>query len=332
VNSRRVTIIDVAKEARVSIASVSRFLNNPSILRKENREKISQAIKKLNYHPLIHARRLAGGKLNSFGLIIPGYEGIFYSFYALEIIRNVGLALERKGIDLHLHIFWHKDNFNTSLVDGVIFADIIDNKLQLERLLKENLPSVVINKKIENTKVSFVAVDNFKGAYEATDFLIKHGHKRIAHLAGDLNVQCAQERLEGYREALKKNNIKIENSYVKVANFSRVLAREKLQELFSLPKIPTAIFSASDDMAQEALNFANEKEIKVPDKLSIIGFDDNPHCIYGNFALTTVRQPLGKMAYSAVEILKDLVDKKDTSLKKIILSPELVIRDTVSFI
>ena len=82
-DSSRITILDVAKEAGVSIASVSRFLNNPSSLRKENREKIAQAIKKLDYQPLVHAQKLAGGKLNVFGLIIPGYEGIFYSFYAL---------------------------------------------------------------------------------------------------------------------------------------------------------------------------------------------------------------------------------------------------------
>jgi len=332
VSSRKITIIDVAKEAGVSIASVSRFLNNPSILRKSSKERIYQAVKKLDYHPLIHAQRLAGGKLDTFGLIIPGYEGIFYSFYALEIIRGVGLALGRKNIDLHINIFWNKDNFKASLVDGVIFADVINNREQFLRLLRQKVPVVVINKKVENLDVSFVAVDNFKGGFEATNFLIKHGHKKIAHLCGDLNVQCARERFDGYKEALKINNITIKEKYIKAAAFSRVLAREALEEMFSLSTPPTAIFAASDEMAQEVLGFAREKKIDVPRDLSVIGFDDNPHCVYGDFSLTTVRQPLGKMAYTAVDILKDLVDEKNTSIRRIVLAPEIIIRDTVNLV
>ena len=329
-NPRKVTIIDVAREAGVSIASVSRFLNNPSILRKSSRERIQEAVKKLNYRPLIHAQRLAGGKLDTFGLIIPGYEGIFYSFYALEIIRGVSLALERKNIDLHINIFWDKDNFKASLVDGVIFADVINNRNQLLRLLRQKIPTVVINRKVEDLDVSFVAVDNFKGGYEATNFLAKHGHRKIAHLCGDLSVQCAKERLDGYREALKNNNIPIKEQYIKAAGFSRVLAREALKEMFSSSNTPTAIFAASDEMAQEVLGFAREKGIDVPQDLSVIGFDDNPHCVHDGFSLTTVRQPLGKMAYTAVDILKDLVDEKNTSIRKIILAPEIIIRDTVN--
>ncbi len=331
-DSRRITILDVAKEAGVSIASVSRFLNNPTSLRKENREKIAQVVKKLDYHPLLHAQKLAGGKLNTFGLIIPGYEGIFYSFYALEMIRGLGSALERKDIDLHINIFWNKDNFKNSLVDGVIFADIINNRAQLLRLLKQGTQVVVINRKVSDIEVSFVGVDNFKGAYEATDFLIKHGHKIIAHLAGDLKVQCAQERLNGYKEALKDNNIDVNNKYIKVANFSRVLARNGMEELFSLQKLPTAVFCSSDEMAEEVLHFAREKDIEVPGRLSIVGFDDNPRCAYDNFSLTTVRQPIAKMTSIAVDILDDLINNKDASIRRIVLTPELIIRDTVAFL
>ena len=327
---RKVTIIDVAREAGVSIASVSRFLNNPSVLRRNSKEKIQQAIKKLNYRPLIHAQRLAGGKVDTFGLIISGYEGVFNSFYALEIIKGVGLALEKRNIDLHISIFWNKDNFKASLVDGVIFADIINNRSQLLRLLKQKVPVVVINRKVDDLDVSFVAIDNFKGGYEATDFLIKHGHKKIAHLCGDLNVQCARDRLDGYKEALRNNNIAVKKQYIKMSGFSRVLAREALKEMFSSSDVPTAIFAASDDMAQEVLGFAREKGIDIPRDLSVIGFDDNPHCVRDGFSLTTVRQPLSRMAYTAVDILKSLIDNKNTSIRRVILEPEIIIRDTVN--
>jgi len=235
VSSSKITIKDVAKRAKVSIATVSRFFSNPSALKEKNRKIVEKAVAELNYQPFIFARRLAGGRLKTFGLIIPGYEGIFYSFYAWEIIRGIALSLDRDGIDLHLHIFWNKDSFNSSLVEGVIFADVIGNEKQLKRLIKQNLPIVVINNKFEDDKVSFVAVDNFKGGFEATEFLINHGHKKIAHLAGDLKTQAACERLDGFREALKKNGLKVNEDYIKVTDFSPRLAHERLEELFHSP-------------------------------------------------------------------------------------------------
>ncbi|MDD4183641.1 MAG: LacI family DNA-binding transcriptional regulator [Candidatus Omnitrophica bacterium] len=329
--SSSITIKEVAKKAGVSIATVSRYLTNPTSIKGENRKNVQQAIQELGYQPFIYARKLAGGKLNTFGLIIPGYEGIFYSFYAIETIRSVALALDKKGIDLHLHIFWNKDNFRTSLVDGVIFADVIDNESQLKRLVKEKFPLVVINKKIEDPAVSYVAMDNFKGAYNATEFLVHHGHRFIAHLAGDLRVQCAQERLDGYKSALEKNKIKAREDFIKITNFSTKDARDKLEELFSLKEPPTAIFCCSDDIAIEVLNFAEEKKIKVPKALSVIGFDDNVRKFHANLSITTVRQPIDKMAVTGVEILNEIIMKKTTT-RKVVLDCELIVRDTVDFI
>lgn len=329
--SSSITIKEVAKKAGVSIATVSRYLTNPTSIKGENRKNVQQAIQELGYQPFLYARKLAGGKLNTFGLIIPGYEGIFYSFYAIETIRNVALALDKKGTDLHLHIFWNKDNFRTSLVDGVIFADVIDNEVQLKRLIKEKFPLVVMNKKIDDPTVSYVAIDNFKGAFNATEFLIHHGHRFIAHLAGDLRVQCAHERLDGYKSALEKNKIKVREEYVKITNFSAKDARDKLEELFSLKEPPTAIFCCSDDIAAEVLNFAEEKKIKVPKALSVIGFDDNVRKFHANLSITTVRQPIDKMATLGVEILNEIVANKAT-IKRVVLDAELIVRDTVDFI
>ena len=329
-SSSKITIKDVARKAGVSIATVSRFLNNAS-LKEENRQRIEKVVKKLNYHPLLYARRLAGGKLDTFGLIIPGFEGIFYSFYALEIIREVAVSLGTNDIDLHLNIFWNKDNFKTSLIDGVIMADIIGNDKQLKRLIKEDIPLVVVNRQIEDSDINCVAVNNFKGGYEATEFLIHHGHKRVAHLAGDLRVQCAQDRVEGYKSALEKNGVGLVEEYIKTTNFSRKEARLRLEELFSSKNPPTAIFCCSDEIASEVLSFAEEKRMEVPKDLSVIGFDDNPHCLYGNVMLTTVRQPLKAMVHQAVKILKENIESKKPA-RKIVLDTELIIRDTVSFL
>jgi LacI family transcriptional regulator len=330
VTSPKITIKDVAKKAGVSIATVSRYINN-SHLKESNRLRVEKAVKELGYQPLIYARRLAGGKLGSFGLIIPGYEGIFYSFYALEIIRQVAAALGEDSVDLHLHIFWNKDTFRTSLVDGVIMADVIGNEKQVRRLLKEDIPMVVINRNIDISEVNSVYIDNFKGAHEATEFLIHHGHKRIAHLAGDLNVECARDRLDGFKSAIEKSGIPLDKNSIKNTHFSRKEARESLEELFSGSNNPTAIFCCSDEVASEVINFAEEKRIDVPKELSVIGFDDNPHCLYGNLMLTTVRQPLQEMAQTAVKILNENQNEIKPA-QKVVLDTELIIRDTVDFI
>lgn len=328
----RITIKEVAQKAGVSIASVSRYLNSPSSLKENTLKKIEKVAVELNYQPLVFARRLAGGKLNTFGLIIPGYEDIFYSFYALEIMRGVAASIEKKDIDLYLNIFWGKDNFKTSFVDGIVFSDVLGNEEQLKRLHSEGIPLVVLNKRMDDlVGVSYVAIDNFKGAYEATEFLINHGHKKIVHFAGDLRVECAKERLQGFKAALEKNHIHCKDENIKGTNFSRRIAREKMEELLKQDSLPTAIFCCSDDVASEVLSFCEERKIEVPKRLSIIGFDDNPHCLYGNIMLTTVRQPIKRMATLGVEILQDIMDKHVTP-QKIMLDTELVIRDTVNFL
>ncbi len=327
----RITIHEVAREAGVSIATVSRFLNNPSSIKSDNRKRVDAAVKKLHYKPLVYARRLAGGKLGVYGLILPGYEGLFSSFYATEVIRGVGVSLEHANLDLHLHIFTGRDRFNTSLVDGVLFADVIGNEDQLKRLVNHNIPCLVINRKIEDIDVCYVAVDNFKGAYQAVELLISHGHKAIAHIAGDIKVQGAAERLAGYRSALTNHNLKINEQYIKYTNFSRQDARRSIEELSALSAPPTAIFVASDDMAVEVVHYVRTQGRRIPEDLSIVGFDDNPLCIDDHIALTTVRQPVYAMASQGVELLRSIVEKGEKP-DPVILDPELVVRNTVTFV
>jgi len=322
------TINEVARKAGVSLATVSRFLANPFSVKEKNRKKIDEAVKELNYKPSLFARKLAGGRAGIYGLIIPGYEGVFHSYYALEIIRGIGFVLEELNIDLYLHIWWQKDNFNTSLVDGVIFADIVGNEEQLERIKKEGLPFVVLNKKMGDD-ISYVTIDNFFGGYRATEFLIKHGHRYIAHIAGDLRVEAALERLNGYKEALRKYGLEAKDEYIKVVNFSPLEAKKATEELLELETPPTAIFAASDEMAIEILFLLQRKGVNVPCDISLIGFDDNPVCNYSSVPLTTIRQPLDKMASLGVRFLKERIEKKKRN--KAILSPELVIRESVNF-
>jgi LacI family transcriptional regulator len=326
--SQRASIDDVARLAGVSITTVSRVINKFSSVKQDNRRRVLEAIKKLKFKPSVFAQRLATGKTNVVALVIPRYEGIFYSFYALELLRGIGTLCEALKLDLLLHLTDAKTPLVLEGIGGIIFADIIGNRKQLESVLNEKIPCVVINNYIDDLEVNCITVDNLEGSIEAVNYLINLGHRRIAHITGDLVTQAAAQRLQGYKAALEKNSIDIVDDYIIKTDYSRGQARQAAENLLGLSQPPTAIFVASDSMALEVMAAASEKGKNVPADLSIIGFDDNPSGLYGQVALTTVKQPLIKMAEEAVKRLNLLISGTDKTIKKIILPAELVIRES----
>ena len=323
-----ISIEDVARASGVSPATVSRVINNIPSVKKENRQRVLAAIKKLKYQPSVFAQRLAKGKSNVVGLIIPRYEGVFYSFYVLELIRGIGTMCEALKLDLLLHLTSTKTSLNLKGLGGVIFADIIDNQDQLEYTLEQGILCVVINHDIGNLEVSCISIDNTKGAKEAVDYLAGLGHKHVAHIAGDLVTQTAQQCLEGYRRGLKTNNLKFRDDYVVKTDYSRGQARTAAYQLLTLNLPPSAIFVASDSMALEVMAVATELGKSIPRDFSIIGFGDNPSGLYAQIALTTISQPLINMAKEGVKELSRLMTARSSEITKRVLSCELVIRES----
>ncbi|MDP3731766.1 MAG: LacI family DNA-binding transcriptional regulator [Candidatus Omnitrophota bacterium] len=329
--SGNVSINDVARLAGVSITTVSRVINKFPTVKEKNRIRVQEAVKQLKFQPSIFAQRLATGKSNVVALVIPRYEGIFYSYYALELIRGIGTLCEALKLDLLLHLTDSKASINFKGIGGIIFADIIGNRSQLEDALAFGVPSMVINNYVEDLEVSCIAIDNIRGAEEAVNYLIGLGHKKIAHITGDLITQAAAWRFEGYKRALKKNNIEFRQDYIIKTDYSRGEARSAAEKLIKMPQAaPTAVFVASDSMALEVMAVARELGRKIPGDLSIMGFDDNPSGLYGPVSLTTVRQPLIKMAEESVKELNLLISRKDkgVKVKKVLLPTELVIRES----
>ncbi len=324
-----ISIEDVASLAGVSITTVSRVINNFSSVSEENRRRVNEAIKKLKFQPSVFAQRLATGKSNVVALVIPRYEGIFYSFYALELIRGIGTLCEALKLDLLLHLTDSRAQLNLKGAGGIIFADIIGNRQQLEDVLGQGTPCIVINNFVEDLRVNCIAVDNTGGGRAAVNYLVSLGHKRIAHITGDLVTQAAAQRLEGYKKALEENKIPFDESYVFKTDYSRGQARQAAEKLMQMPLPATAVFVASDSMALEVMAVAKELRKNLPADLSIVGFDDNPSGLYGPVALTTVRQPLIKMAQEGLKELNALMTAKPPQkIKKVALPCELVIRES----
>lgn len=324
-----VSIKDVAALSGVSISTVSRVINKFPSVKEKSRLKVLEAVKELNFQPSASAQRLATGRSNVVALVIPRYEGVFYSFYALELIRGVGTLCEALKLDLLLHLTDSRSNPNLKGVGGIIFSDIIGNRPQLESALLGRIPCVVINNTAEGLDVTSISVDNTGGARQAVEYLISLGHKRIAHISGDVITQAAAQRLEGYKQALEKNNIPAREEFIFKTDYSRGQARAAAEKLLRIEPRPSAVFVASDSMALEVMAVAKESGRKLPDELSIVGFDDNPSGLYGPVALTTVRQPLVKMAQDAVKELHLLMSAKEKAKnKKVTLPTELVIRES----
>ena len=333
---KRVGIVDVARKANVSITTVSRVINNIPTVSRKNYIKVHEAIASLNFKPNIIAQRLARGVNNAIGVVMPGYPGIFHSFYAIELVRGIGHACETLGLDMVFHITNGSNPISSDHLDGIIFADVISNKEQVEAAVAAGTPCLVINNQLDDLDVSYIAVDNICGGRIAAEYLVGLGHKRIAVVTGELNTQAGVHRFDGFRQYLEKQRIPLPDDYIYHGDYSRRCARLAMDKFLSLKKQPTAVFAASDEMALEIIAFILENGLDVPEDISVIGFDDNPSCLYGPVALTTIRQPLFKMAQRAVHILHSSISagklNRVIDCQKIILSPDLVIRESCTVI
>jgi len=324
-----INIKDVAKEAGVSIATVSRVVNKLSTVKRGNKARVDAAIKKLKFKPNLSAQRLAARQNNAIGLVIPRYSDIFHSFYALQILQGVGLGVERLRLDLLLHITSGNTFLNTSAVEGVIFSDIIGNEEQVDNVLAVDMPCVIMNYLTKDLPVSCVGIDNVGGAVKAVEYFIKLKHKRIATITGELKSQVAIDRLNGYVKTLEKHKIEKKKNYTKYGDFGRDSAIKATKELIKLKTPPTAIFAASDEMAVGAIQVCLENGINVPRDISVIGFDDNPLALnFSSVPVTTVRQPLHKMAVVATETLYKVINGKTKGNKKIVLPTEIIERSS----
>ncbi|MFH1479449.1 MAG: LacI family DNA-binding transcriptional regulator [Candidatus Omnitrophota bacterium] len=326
----KVNIKTVAKEAGVSIATVSRVLNKLGSVKKLNKIRVEAAIKKLKFRPNVSAQRLAAkGKNNTIGLVIPRYSDIFHSFYALQILQGVGLGVERLKLDLLMHITNGENFLNTSAVEGVIFSDIIGNEEQVDNVLQIDMPCVIMNYLTKDLPVTCVSIDNLNGAFKAVEYLIKLGHARIATITGELKSQVAIDRLDGYIKALDKYKLEKKESFIKYGDFGRDSGAKAAKELLILKNLPTAIFAASDEMAVGAIQTLLENGIDVPGDISIIGFDDNPYTLnFSPVPITTIRQPLHQMAMIATETLYKIITGNIKGNKKIVLPTELIKRSS----
>jgi LacI family transcriptional regulator len=327
---RPVTIVDVAREAGVSYATVSRVVNNKNSILPEKRARVLAAMQRLGYVPNMHARKLAGGRSHVVGVVL--HE--MWSSYGTEILRGVDEELAASNYDLMLYTSRqrprnesaHVAALTQGLADGLLLLLPRGLETYLKRLRQQHFPFVLIDHEGVENGGPAVGATNFQGAYDATRYLLQLGHQRIGFITGDLTVLAARDRLAGYRSALGDHGIACEPELIQEGDFFHPRAHARAQRLLSLDQRPTAIFASNDVSAFGVVDAAREMGLSIPDDLSLVGFDDIPQSRYMHPALTTVRQPLEDMGRVAARMLLATIGYPQRAPERVELTTELVVR------
>lgn len=336
----RVKIKDIAQKTGLSITTVSLVLNGKADkISEKTKELIFQTVKELNYHPNQIAVGLVKKRTNTLGLIIPDISNMFFS----EIAKGV----EDEG---------RKDNYNVILcntndkheieleyinilaakgVDGVILdmsAEDSEEKAResLDTLLDYGIPTVIVDRFTDDKSVASISIDNRQGAFLATQHLIDLGHKRIGCVTGPVNEKTCIDRYKGYCEALKKNGISVDKSLTYEGDYHLQSGCDSVKTMLS--KKVTAIFAFNDMMAYGVARALRENSIKLPDEMSIVGFDDIFLSEIFDIPLTTVRQPTFEMGKEAARMLIQKIKHEKEICSSIVLEPELKVRKSTKHI
>jgi DNA-binding LacI/PurR family transcriptional regulator len=329
-----VTIRDVAEHAGVGVGTVSRVLNeNPSVS-DATRQKVLAAIETLNYTPNPIARRLSLRKSLAIAVIVPFFTRPVFT----ERLRGVEYALADSEYDLILFNVetttkrdaYFQDVPRRERFDGLLVVSLSPRNGEVEHFLQAGVPTVLVDAR--HPGLSRVVIDDVAGGRLATQHLIELGHRRIGFVGDQLenpfNFVSSRDRYEGYRQALAGADIPFRAEYHVQGEHGREQARRMARDLLALSEPPTAIFAASDTQAFGVLEAAQDAGLKVPEELSVIGYDDVEIAEY--FHLTTVRQPLFASGVEGVGLLLESITNPPPVPRRVLLPVELVIRGTTT--
>ena len=327
------TIKDVAKMAGVSTTTVSHVINKTRFVAQETESLVLQAIKDLNYSPSAVARSLKVNTTKSIGMIVTTSEAPYFA----EIIHAVEEHCYRQGYSLFLCNTQnnaeknknHLEMLAKKRVDGILVmcSEYLPDSLNLLHSF-ENIPMVVMDWG-PNVHTDIILDNSFDGGYLATKHLIENGHKYIGIIAGELTKTTAKTRYEGFIHAMKEAGLTVNPNWVMEGFFEPEDGYECMNKILSQDNLPTAVFCCNDVMALGAISAIGEKGLRVPEDISIIGYDNIHASRFYSPPLTTVHQSKSRLGVQAVNLLFERINHKSDQKEKIEIHPELVVRKSV---
>lgn len=332
------TIYDVAREAQVSIATVSKVINDSGRISDKTKQRVIQIMEKMKYQPSVVASALTGKQTFTIGLFIPDLANPFFA----EIARYVEDRAQEHGFSVVMCSTDHNtekeskyiDLLRQKRVDGFILASGFKNDEILKELIVEKFPVVMVAQDFPTRTMDSVSTDDFFGGYIVGRHLIELGHKSIGVLAenwksGTLEMRWSSiERLRGVRQALMEEQIPFNEAHLIICDSTVEAGKKYSAKFFEGANSPTAIFALNDVLAIGLVQAAREHKKKIPEDLSVVGFDNTLLSTIVEPPLTTVAHPMAEMARKAMELLLDRMQDKDRMSSRIILPPELIIRDS----
>lgn len=300
------TIKDVAREAGVSIGTVSRFLNGADI-KEKNKIAINKAIKLLNYKVNPIARCLKTSKTNTIGVLI--YD--LTSVYATTIVKSIEQKLFEYGYNIFVCDYWNNTELEVKkanlliekMVDGLIVFPCSSNTDYLQNIQASGIPIVLVDWVVDDFKCDYVLIDNINATYNAVEMLIHNNHRRIGIINGPEDNYIANERLRGYRRVHQDYSVPLDNNLIKMLGFGKKDGYRSFQKLMDMANPPTAIIACNYDTTIGMIKAINEREIHIPEQLSLIGFDNLGLSDVFHQPLSTIVQPTKEIGSRVGELM-----------------------------
>ena len=325
----RVTIGDVAAEAGVSIATVSKVINGRYGVAAATLAKVQAVIDELGYESSLVARSLRSHRTNVIGILVADIEP-----FSAELLKGAGAAIRARGYELIVysgsghgkdHSGWERryiSRLGGTLTDGIILVTptVVD--------VDDSTPLVAIDPHTGPSSLPSIHGDNLAGAITATEHLLELGHRRIGFLAGRADLESARQREQGYRDALAAAGVAVDDDLIRLGDYELETSEEPARQLLTLDDRPTAIFAANDLSAMQTLHVAHSLGLDIPGDVSVVGFDNIPESALTEPPLTTIDQSIQEMGRQAVELLIDLIEGNTEGPQRITLPTRLVVRQS----
>ncbi|MEK0316162.1 LacI family DNA-binding transcriptional regulator [Cohnella sp. 56] len=335
----RAGIKQVAKLAEVSTATVSHVINNTRFVSLETKEKVFRAMEQLDFRPNAVAQSLRSQRSNTIGLIVPMLPSDTSNFFFMTIAQGIQKTLKRHGYHMLLSNNSTEELeeeieqiklFNAKQIDGLIIASIAEDVGHLNEIVGRKYPVVFIDRQPDGYKGDYILSDGFGATLQALRLLLDKGHKRVGFLTGSLGITTSMERLEGYKKALEERGIPFDPALVRETNASFENGHQAVQELLETPDM-TALFVANNVLTMGAMSYLQERRIRIPQDLAVIGYDDYDWTKITTPPLTVIRQPSFELGERAAEVMLRRIEEgfdKDEEPQAYRLPAELVVRDS----
>jgi DNA-binding LacI/PurR family transcriptional regulator len=332
-----VTLKDIAEHLNISVSTVSRVVNNKDRVDPQTRKRVLNALEEFQYRPNEVARSLKRKTSKAIGIVVPDISNVFFSTVIKgveSVARQYGYSVIVCNSDESREI---EDEYTDLLlqkqVSALIIATVGGNMDFFKLYKRAGVPVVFIdNIPKMDSNFDFVAIDNIKASYKLVEHLVKLGHKEIAIITGSLNETTALERLQGWENCLKDNNITIRKEWIATGDFKQQSGYNSMQRLLNGRKVPTAVFAANNFLSYGAIRAILDANLRIPEDIALVGFDAVDLTGLVRPRITSVIQPAEEIGVIAGEIIMRKINNNKTAVfEKVILEPQLVIKESCGY-